>query len=178
MKLPRVTTIIKDAGLMPWMPENQAAMDKGSKIHRAIHYWCEGDLDEDDIDPVIAGHLESFKAALSVLEWNVLHSELRIESAHGYRGTLDLILVDKPGNRILADIKTGQPAAWHAIQVALYTLAYEEQTGDRIKKRFSIYTKESGAAAATPEHKDRKDFVTARAAVTIHRWRLDHGLLE
>lgn len=138
---PRVTEIIRGAGITGgWMPP-QRYLDRGTKVHTACHYDDEGDLVDEDLDPQLRGYVLAWRrfrqdhsVRVMAIEQAVWHPGLR------YRGRLDRLLeADFVPGRILGDIKTGDPADWHGVQLAAYQACLEGEW-----TRLGIYLKSNG----------------------------------
>jgi CRISPR/Cas system-associated exonuclease Cas4 (RecB family) len=73
-------------------------------------------------------------------EYEVVELEKKIFSKkYNYAGTLDLVLKDKQGNLILADIKTSNQISFdYTLQLNAYKEAYEEETKTKISKGLII----------------------------------------
>jgi len=83
-------------------------------------------------------YLETFNKFLEDYKAEVITSEMVVRSkVWNYAGTLDLILkID--GKLVLYDIKSGVPTKSSALQTIAYKIAYEENTGNKIKERGCI----------------------------------------
>lgn len=138
-ELMSVTQIIQAAGLTPNYPRNEAgnfAMTRGSYVHEATEGFDKGILIEDELDPALQPYLNSwkdFRESFGVSDDNFVAIELPVFNRQfGYAGTIDRIMkIQFPGSHgtskvVLADIKTGQPSDWHAIQTAGYALGYPD----------------------------------------------------
>ena len=91
---PRVSTILKDMGLVKPYPEGVPAVEwgraRGTAVHLAIRYLEEGCLDETTLHPDVAGPVRAYKAFKQdtgyqpkAFEEPVAHPGFR------FRGTLD-----------------------------------------------------------------------------------------
>jgi hypothetical protein len=99
----------------------------GIQVHRATHYYDEGDLDMATVDPVLAPYLDAWirfrqekHFRPTVLETAIYHPQ------YGYAGTLDRIgVVDVAEGRglVLLDIKTGD-SSMAGPQTAAYAEAW------------------------------------------------------
>lgn len=160
----RVTGIIKAAGLMGQQWSDEWGMDRGTAVHKAAELDDRGDLDPETVDPMVAGHLAGWRkfraeAAPEILavEEEVIHEQ------YGYRGRLDR-RVKLTGVEGILDIKCGQPAAWHPIQLAGYALTFH-----RPLARWGLYLPGDGNFRLR-EYRDRNDYDIFKAALTVARW--------
>jgi len=134
-RLPSVTQILQMSGAMMDFskvpqPILLAARDRGSAVHKAAHYWLEGDFDVDDFCatfPEYAGYLQSLIALFASGRLQTVACERRVASPrYGYAGTFDWIgLFD--GHAALLDWATGAPAdVAKDLQLSAYDVAARE----------------------------------------------------
>ena len=104
------------------------ARDRGQRVHNALHYLLEDDLDDATIDEETRGYLESGRKYLEQHVLKVYRAEFRVWSLrHGYAGTGDLLAVHRDDKLMLADFKSGDPADVAAdLQTAAYLSALLE----------------------------------------------------
>lgn len=98
----------------------------GTAVHQMVHFDCRGELDEGDLDPVLAPYLEQWRRFLDESGYTVLQSELMVSHRLGYAGTLDLVLgrvARKRLKRYVCDVKTAQAIP---VTVGPQTAAYAE----------------------------------------------------
>lgn len=120
MELPRVTEILKEAGLIDttWMTEH--GRERGTAVHLACQYYDEGTLDYGSITPEIEGYLRAYDAwkqaaGVEGFEW----IECPQQDPRGlYRGTPDRILSTRP--RVIWDLKSGGYLPCVSLQLAAY----------------------------------------------------------
>ena len=90
--LESVTTILKEEGLIDARWFDDWSRDRGSMIHLATHYDDTGELDEENLDPVIVPYLEAwrkFKRESGFVQEKI---EVPMQSTtHRYAGTPDRI---------------------------------------------------------------------------------------
>lgn len=142
---------------------------RGSVVHKCCEYWNRGTLKESSIDPAALGYVDSwrewchrygFKAKR--VEQPTYHEVLK------YAGTPD---VDDDDTDV--DYKTGSDAAWHAIQLALYSNFHPNA---RARRRFVVRLRPDGKPY-TKEY--TKDFAAnlgiGISAVNIAHWKRTHG---
>jgi hypothetical protein len=128
VRVPSVTGILKDSGLIDFasIPPTflERARERGSAVHAAIHYYNERDLDVakfcEDF-PQYAGFLHAWMDFCSQRRFVPVLNEYRVASRrHRVAGTLDCLgLLD--GSAVLLDFKTGRP---HDVAANLQTAAY------------------------------------------------------
>lgn len=172
--LPRVTDILKDAGLIDTRWFTEEVRDRGTAVHAACHYLDEGDLDESSVDPAIQGYMDAYTAYRrdkSGVEWDWIECP-RQDSAGRYRGTSDRVLCLRP--RQLLDIKTGCHFAWHALQLAAYVNMMEDPYS---YSRIGLYLQKEGRYQIRqyPKADYARDLSVFMAALTIKEWRTHYG---
>jgi hypothetical protein len=178
--VPSVTAIIS-AVMNAWKKPNYPAGvgEKGRLVHLACELDDINDLDDDSLDPALAGYVRAWRAWKSDHSPRWIGIEARVASvAHAYAGTFDRLAVIR--NRVtLIDIKSGRPRPEHALQTAAYAIAYEEMTRDAggpsdsgvtVDERACVYINGDGSWSAqyhgSPH--DRAAFLGARA---LYRWK-------
>jgi hypothetical protein len=129
VEIPSVTRVIGDVlvGGKQWADE--AAMWRGSVVHKVCELDDRGTLDEGSIDPAAAGYLAAWRKAKA--ELGLVFEE--IEEPHAshdrrFAGRPDRKIIDPRGlspGRCALDIKTGAVAVVTAIQLAAYCVLTE-----------------------------------------------------
>ncbi len=118
----------KDAGLV------------GTVVHGLIEDYLKGKEIPDQSDPAVNNCWNLFIDWWNTQQYKVVELEKKIYSKkYNYAGTLDLILKDKKGNLVLADIKTSNHISFdYTLQLNAYKEAYQEETGLKITKGLII----------------------------------------
>jgi hypothetical protein len=139
MRLPHVTDILKEAGIVDAIWYTAGGASRGSMVHLACQLLDEGDLDLDTLDPRIEGYVRAYAAfrqetGLVGATW----IECPMQDPQGlYCGTADRILTARP--RKVIDLKTGGYAAWVALQLAAYTnMLPDPYSYDRVAVYLSV----------------------------------------
>lgn len=112
--VPSVTQVLRATGYITFdgVPPHrlEAARARGERVHRALQFLLEGDLDDASIDDEVRGYLTSAERYLRLYIRRVVAVERRVFSLrHGYAGTVDLVAVHTDGSLSIDDFKTGQP---------------------------------------------------------------------
>jgi len=118
----------KDAGLV------------GTVVHGLIEDFLQGKKIPNQSDFKVVNCWNLFLDWWNKQEFEVVELEKKIFSKkYNYAGTLDLVLKDKQGNLILADIKTSNQISFdYTLQLNAYKEAYEEETKTKISKGLII----------------------------------------
>ena len=129
---PRVSTILKDMGLVKPMPEGLPALEwgraRGSAVHAAIALYEAGSLDPASLHPDVVGCFEGYLRFKLEQEFLPLAVELPVQhDSLRYRGTLDAHGTVKGGGTVLVDFKCSkQPDLTAcAYQLAAYGLTFK-----------------------------------------------------
>ena len=161
----RVSTLIKKFGLMPNYFSGGNALEFGTNVHKACEYFDKGVLDENTLDPALNPYLstwQKFMTNYKIGKWDEIE-ETVISKIFGFAGTLDR---EYKGN--IYDIKTGHPAPWHGVQLALYKIAYEEMVGKKINGMYCIYL--APDQYIIKSYNGKKDMAAAMAMLTLRNW--------
>ena len=120
--------IKKDAGLI------------GTVVHGLIEDFLKNKKIPNQSDKKVINCWNLFLDWWNTQEYEVVELEKKIFSKkYNYAGTLDLVLKDKKGNLVLADIKTSNSISFdYALQLNAYRQAYEEETNNKISKGLII----------------------------------------
>jgi ATP-dependent exoDNAse (exonuclease V) beta subunit len=126
--VPSVTQVLTRSGLIDFskIPSfiREAALERGRKVHQAIHYYNERDLDLDAFTrdfPLYAPYLFAWVHFCDQRRFVPVLNELRVASRrHRVAGTLDCLGV-LDGTAVLLDFKTGRPSD---VAADLQTAAY------------------------------------------------------
>jgi hypothetical protein len=170
MILPRVSTILKSAGLVDTSYMTEYDRDRGSRVHLACQYLDEGDLDRitlaDDIRPRVEQY-ERFKRDVEPeilgIEFRVAHKSLK------YEGHPDR-LVEIHGRPGILDLKGPSKAAWQGVQLAAYAHAMSPLSA----ARWTLHLSDDKYALV--EHTSRDDWNVFKAALIIHNWKVKEGV--
>lgn len=92
--IPSVTTVLKKAGMTPdYSFVDPWYAQRGTYIHRATELWENGVLDEDTVDPLIAGYVDAYKACRRDFPVMVMAQEVRLwHPVHCYAGIIDMVI--------------------------------------------------------------------------------------
>jgi CRISPR/Cas system-associated exonuclease Cas4 (RecB family) len=112
----------------------------GSVVHGLIEDFLQGKKIPNQSDKAVVNCFQLFLDWWKTQEYQVVELEKKIFSKkHNYAGTLDLVLKDKQGNLVLADIKTSNHISFdYTLQLNAYKYAYEEETKQKIAKGLII----------------------------------------
>jgi hypothetical protein len=165
-RIPSVTQILLAEGFIDPTYFTEEACARGIAVHTACQM-----IDEFKDPPPLPEdwdrYVEAYQNFLKDSVIETVATEKRVYSdAWGYAGTVDLLGYIN-GREAVIDRKTGQPAPWHGLQTAAYDEA-EPITPRR--HRYGLYLRNNGTYSLK-QHKDRSDYQTFLAAVTVHKWK-------
>jgi hypothetical protein len=187
--VPSVTQVLRASGLVDFgsIPPTllDAAQLRGTKVHQAVQYFNEHDLDVGEFCgtfPAYAGYLQSWIALFASGRLKTCLCERRVASRkHRYAGTIDW-LGEFDGRGALIDFATGDPedVAKDLQTAAYHAAAVEWQSADRelgafiaahpILARYSVRLKKDGRLAAITPYQDPRhlsEFITLVSARRI-----------
>lgn len=185
--VPSVTTVLRRTGYINLDDVRddvlEAARERGRRVHTALHYLLEGDLDLSTVDEQERGYVESAQAYLSVHVRRPIRMECRLWSdRYAVAGTADLIALHEDGYVSIDDFKTGNPDDVAAdLQTAAYLgMALEMAQRDRnfwldlyggdtarqVKRRSIRLFSDGRQAVETPYH-NYHDYARFLNALTV-----------
>lgn len=169
---PHVTDAIMSAGLIDTAYMTDFDRDRGSALHECARLVVEGTLDRESVDPVVAGRLAQFERFLVEVQPRIIGCEMPVESAvYRYCGRLDL-LAEVNHQRAVIDLKGPTQAPWHGVQTA----AYQHALTIAAPMRYTLHLDDDFYRLVA--HKDRNDWAVFIACLTLHNYKLRHGLAE
>ena len=160
-----VTELLVKEGFINTAWFDEYSRTRGSYVHKAIHLWDIGQLDESTVDPVIEPYLEAWKKFLVESKFEVIDSEVRLYSEiHQFTGMPDKVglLNNKP---TIADAKSGGIEPWVALQLA----GYEILKGNSYK-RIAIRLQPDGKYNLK-EFTNRYDRQIFLSALSCYHWK-------
>lgn len=168
--LAAVTQVLRSSGLVDPGKYAAGSADRGRAVHLACQYLDEGDLDEASVPEALKGYLAAYRKFLRDSGWKWTGIEVR--AAHktlDYAGTIDRI-----GDGLVLDIKTGVKENWVAIQLAAYAAMLDSPMSLR---RFALYISRDGnySSVEFQRHDFPQDWAVFQSALNIHNWRMKHG---
>lgn len=182
-EIPGVTRVLEDCGLVDFsmVPRDvlQAAQERGTAVHQALHYLDDGELDQDTLAEELHGYVMAYLAFKNQCRFTPHLVEHRLFSTtHRFAGTLDrtgeLERKDRGFDPCIVDFKSGMVLAAHRIQLA----AYQSMLPDARKYRRITLQLKSDGTYRVHEYDARdygRDLNVFHAAVALWHWKHDHG---
>jgi hypothetical protein len=175
--VPSVTGILAAEGFLDHTYCDALARDRGSRVHAAVHYLCENDLDRSSLGDDVAPYVASAEAFLHDMQVEVVMVEAIVYSIlYGYAGKPDFIGYLRHRRRLAGiDWKTGVPPPATALQLAAYAGAWLEMTGEAVVDRMAVHlTPKATKPYRIVEYTDRGDLAVFRGAAASHNWKRRH----
>ena len=167
---PSVTQILADMGLIDTAWFTEYSRERGTLVHRIIHWHLAGDLDEDSIDPALRPYYDAFLKFEADSNFKTEEAERPfVSETYRFAGTPDIIGCLN-GHNAIVDIKTGAPQPWTALQLAGYEILVKHPS----MERFSLQLTDDGKYKLT-HHKDRSDRGVFLAALAVYNWKHNNG---
>lgn len=167
-----VTEILHDVGLVDDRWFNDAARDRGLRIHCGAQLLAQGILDWESVEPVDLGYLKSCELLLRYTGWTArLTEQRRLNTELKVCGTYD-VSFDAPNRDscVLADYKTGAPQPWHEIQLGFYYKLNGEKG-----KLAGIYLQEDGSTAKVKFYNAHDAWRKAQVVLNFYRLKEQYG---
>lgn len=179
--IPSVTQVLESIYADAYSGIPAAIIDRKSEIGRVVHAASElidqDDLDDESVDPAIAGYLDAYRDFLRAVEPVWTHSERQL--AHPtwrFAGTLDRCgLID--GHLSIVDLKTTvnlHPAV--GLQLAGYDVLHQhnDPSAGELAKRYALQLKPDGTWKLVP-FAESDDYRVFQSLLTVHHWRAKHA---
>lgn len=130
-KLPRVTHLIREAGLGFWS-DDEGARALGTAVHRGTALFDHRDLDWDSLDPMVRPRIAAWQRCKREIHFRVHAIEKRVvDPMVRYAGRLDRLL-SLGDEKIIADFSIGHIPREKGIQMALYAACFSSEPIARI----------------------------------------------
>jgi hypothetical protein len=174
---PSVTQILSSAGLpdLSMVPADilEWKSDLGTKVHRAMEFEDDGDLDEENLAPEIRPYLDAYRKFKQESGFEPLAAEELIwHPVYKYPGRPDRI-GPLNGKTVLIDYKTGMiDLKCVGPQTAAYTESWNHthDKKDHISKRFALKLNKDGTYKLV-ECKNDNDFGIFICCLSLYNWR-------
>jgi hypothetical protein len=163
------TRMLTDAGYIDRTWFTDEACIRGSYAHDAILMDIQGELDEDALDPQIAGYVRAARQFRETADVRVVLSEEPLgDLTLGIGGKPDVVGYAFANRPVILDWKTGAPARWHALQGEIYKhlVKVNAVLPEPLIEAYSVYLHESGTYSLGPKS-TRRDQQVAQAVITI-----------
>lgn len=150
---------------------------RGTAVHADCHAYDDDDLDWDMVDERVRPYVEAWAQFREDKGIRPMVRERRLfHRRHRFTGIMDGLFVTLDGRQIIADIKTGDPAAAAGhLQTAAYQLALEDMQPDLVvHERWAVWLRPGRTVPYTVEnYSARPDAATHMfrflACLTVYR---------
>ena len=168
-KVPSVTGILTAMNFVDSQWFTDYARDRGKLVHRIIHWYIAGELDESTIDPALQGYFDAWRRFEEETGFVSTATEKPLASLlHRFCGTPDHIGTLN-GQETVCDVKTGAIFPHVGLQLAAYELL-----AGRPLKRYGLALKADGRYSLK-QFTDRQDRQIFLAALACYQWQHNNG---
>ena len=160
--IPSVTTRIAAAGLLGAGAQfyTAASAARGTRVHLACAEYDHGRAAT--LPETERGFLDSYTFWHKMMRPTWSHIEQpQYSVTHDTAGTADRVGTMN-GQTLIVDLKTGSPASWHGLQLAMYDLLYDDVPPQQ-RRRLALYLRKDGRLAQSVEYLDPADYTLALA---------------
>ena len=186
IEVPGVTRLLQDYDLINFDGVPKERLDYkfalGTAVHYAIKLYNEQNLDEDSMHKAVKPYFQAYKKFCEIHKYEPRHTEHRLYSKKWqFAGTMDsqgLFFWKKNDLESIIDWKCSwgmYPA--NGPQTAGYQILFEEEYKIKIKARFGLQLKPTGAFEII-EYSDPADKTVFLSALTLHHWKVRNGLIK
>jgi hypothetical protein len=163
--VPSVTQILADMGLIDTTWFDEWSRTRGRMVHRVVELHLSGELDEENLDPILMPYLDAWKQFEVDTKFAPTATEAPLYSiVHQFAGTPDYIGVLN-GCEAVVDAKSGAIYRATALQLAGY-----EVLAGRPLKRFALQLMDTGKYKLT-SFTSRQDRGIFLAALAVWQWK-------
>lgn len=164
--LPRVTDILRDAGLVDTSFFSDYHRDRGTAVHAACVLLSEGELAWETVADACHARVMGFNKFLEEMKPEVIAAEEEVVNEElGYVGHLDFRM-NINGKSWVIDVKPPSQYPWQRIQLMLYCMCFV-----RPWKRGGLHLQDNGDYRLIEHTDDRTDRKVALCAITIANWK-------
>lgn len=181
--LPSVTQIIHAAFPDPYrfarLEDVEFKRDIGDAVHKATHYFDEGDLDLSTLDLRIQPYLKAYRRFVVERNYEPIFCERRMYSQrYGYAGTVDKVgtMVHDKGHRVVVDIKcTATVSPLVPLQTAAYSMLLSD-TSVVPMQRYCLHLQDNGKYKLHPHFDTYGDQAGFLGCLNRFKWAERAGL--
>ena len=167
-KWPSITQILTAEGFIDPEFYTEYGRQRGSLLHKVIHWHVIGELDESSVAPELQGRYSAWLAFEQDTGFRSIEVEKpAISELYRFAGIPDHYCRIF-GKEAVIDAKSGGKEAWHGLQTA----AQEILIGKSLP-RYSLHLKENGKYKLEP-HTDRTDRQVFLSAAACWWWKNNH----
>ena len=170
-RIPSVTGILRDAGLLNYHGSSDYHMERGTFVHRATEMIDKGTLDWDSLDDTLRPYCEAYQKFIDDVKPKIILSEKPMyHPQFMYAGTLDR-MVKMNGLTSLIDIKSGSPHPATALQISAYAELIGINENVYVSKASVLYLRDDGMYRLDEIKDLKRNLQIFLASLTVVRWR-------
>lgn len=162
---PSITQVLRSVGLIDGQWFTEYSRNRGTLVHRIIHWHIMGNLDDASIDPILRPYYDAWLSFERDTGFISNETEIpRISRLYRFGGIPDHIGILN-GKEAIVDVKSGAEIPATALQTAA-----QEILVDKILPRYSLRLKDNGKYSLIP-HTNRQDRQIFLSALAVWWWR-------
>ena len=181
---PPVSQILQKADMYgyPKTATSHEKMQHGTHVHKLTEMNDDEIIWADDLDGRERGCIEAYERFKKEFEHEIIHTEKIIyHPLYLYAGKLDRIISRKVGrgtDRLVLEIKTGQPHPAAALQLSAYVEAYNsmQETDPKVSESAALYLKDDGNYKLIINKDHESSFSLFLSCLQIVRWKDKHRI--
>ena len=171
LRIPSVTGILRNAGLLNYHGSSDYYMDRGTYVHAATEMIDKGTLNWNVLDDTLRPYCEAYASfCRDVNPEPVLSEKPMYHAQYLYAGTLDRV-VKMNGLASLIDIKSGSPHPATVLQVAAYAELVRVNEDMHISRGYVLYLRDDGTYRLDEVKDLKRNLQIFLAALTVVRWK-------
>jgi hypothetical protein len=183
VEIPGVTRALEECGLTDFsmVPRHilEAAQQRGTDVHNALHYLDDGELDQNSLTEEMHGYVMAYLKFKNQMRFEPTLVEHFVHSlAFRWAGRLDRVgLIERKDgghDRLVVDFKSGLVLPAHRIQLAAYVSGLPDP---RAHRRMTLELDSDGTYKCHEYDSQSygQDLNTFHAAVAVWHWKKQHG---
>jgi len=172
--VPSVSSVLRFMGLFPnrrfFKPADAL---RGTHVHSATEIMDTGELDWNDLDPILKPYVDAYKAFQETenYEWEMTETMVFNEMLW-YAGRLDRTGLLN-GNKIILDIKTGKGSL--STSMGIQMAGYDMCLDGKPRERWVLYLRPNGKYKLY-QCEDPEDYEAFRHGAWLYNWSKKHKI--
>jgi len=184
VEIPSASFLLSHFGISNFDKARSDVLERACNFGTVVHQTCEL-IDNGSFDglekrnpewmekyyPKVQGHCdqwEKFKDDYNIKEFQIIEQPM-YSKVWSFAGTMD-----RYGDGVVWDLKTGAESVAHSLQTALYQILIQENYKEKVKKRCCVYLKND--SYTVKEYKDKSDLSIAKSLCQIHNFKKNNKI--
>jgi len=170
-RIPSVTGILQDAGLLNYHGSSDYHMERGAFVHRATEMIDKGTLDWDSLDVTLRPYCEAYQRFIDDVKPEIILSEKPMYHPNYFYAGIPDRVAKVNGLTTLIDIKSGSPHPATDLQIAAYAELIGINENVYVSKASILYLRDDGTYRLDEVKDLKRNLQIFLAALTVVRWR-------